>query len=96
MSEPLEGWCTDPYEVHEARWLSDGSPTPLVRDGQTEGHDPAPEGPFKVTPVPIEHDEGDSSDLLRADDAERESTRESPVQAAWDTFGGTGSGGRVP
>ena len=28
----LEGWCTDPFGLHEARWLSDGVPTKLVRD----------------------------------------------------------------
>ena len=51
--ESLEGWCTDPYGVHEARWLSNGAATPLVRDGDVEGHDPPPDEPFKVTPVLI-------------------------------------------
>ena len=26
----LGGWCTDPYVLHEARWLSDDKPTKLV------------------------------------------------------------------
>ena len=35
-----EGWCADPFGRHEARWISNGSPTSLVRDGQVESHDP--------------------------------------------------------
>jgi hypothetical protein len=31
--QPEEGWYTDPYERHEARWLSEGEPSKLVRDG---------------------------------------------------------------
>ncbi len=29
------GWCTDPYGVHEGRWLSDGFPMNLVSDDGT-------------------------------------------------------------
>jgi hypothetical protein len=66
----LEGWYSDPYARHEARWMSQGTPTALVRDGKTEGRDPAPEGPFTVTPVRLGDDAGpnDGVDLLRADD----------------------------
>lgn len=46
MSEILEGWCTDPYVHHEARWLSDGKPTKLVRDGATTSYDEPPDAPF--------------------------------------------------
>ena len=71
--EDLEGWFTDPYLRHEARWLSQGNPTRLVRDGDVEGSDPVEDEPFKVDPVRIEgvvpHD---SSDLRRADEAERD------------------------
>jgi hypothetical protein len=28
-----QGWCRDPYLVHEDRYFSDGQPTKLVRDG---------------------------------------------------------------
>jgi hypothetical protein len=91
MSEPLEGWYTDPYGLHEARWLSNGNATALVRDGETEGQDPGPEGPFKVTPVLIEDDNGGPSDLLRADDAEREVPMRTPADAAWDAFSRTGN-----
>ena len=32
----MEGWFTDPYGIHEARWLSAGEPTQLVRDQGVE------------------------------------------------------------
>jgi len=37
-----EGWYIDPFGRHELRWFSDGRPTALVRDGQTDGHDQPP------------------------------------------------------
>jgi len=90
MDEPLEGWYTDPYARHEARWMSEGTPTPLVRDGEVEGHDPAPEGPFTVTPVRLGvKEDGDPSDLCRADDAIRRTSAEDPADKAWDAAGQT-------
>jgi hypothetical protein len=63
-----EGWYTDPYGRHEARWLSDGVPTVLVRDGGVESHDDPPDTPPTQTPVraetPIQPDDG--ADLKRA------------------------------
>jgi len=47
----LEGWYTDPYQRHEARWMSQGTPTSLVKDGGIEGSDPVGDEPFEVTPV---------------------------------------------
>ena len=38
-----EGWFVDPFGRHEARWLSDGRPTQLVRDGGVESNDEPPE-----------------------------------------------------
>ncbi len=72
--DSLEGWYTDPYERHEARWMSQGTPTWQVKDGDVEGRDdPVPDEPFKVTPVRIETEgPGDGSDQLRADDAQTE------------------------
>jgi hypothetical protein len=69
-----EGWFTDPYGRHEARWLSLGQPTKLVRDGDTESYDEVPTGPAVATPVRVEAEgsERGGSDLRRADDAERE------------------------
>ena len=87
MNESVEGWYTDPYEIHEARWMSAGTPTALVRDGNVEDHDPAPDGPFKVTPVILGDDPkaNDGADLRRADDAEREAAYDpdKAARAAW-------------
>jgi hypothetical protein len=64
-----EGWYQDPFEIHAARWFSDGRPTALVRDGAREGTDPPPvdqyTGPLTdvVVAMPV-----DGSDLARADD----------------------------
>ncbi len=68
-----EGWYTDPYERHDARWFSDGTPTKLVLDGVTESYDEPPDEPPSASPeriegTPAEHGE----DLYRADDEETE------------------------
>ena len=42
MAERAEGWYTDPYGRHEARWMSDGTPTELVRDRGVESYDAPP------------------------------------------------------
>jgi hypothetical protein len=49
----LEGWCTDPFGLHEARWLSDGVPTKLVRDNGVEAYEDPPDEEWTVTPSPI-------------------------------------------
>lgn len=70
--EKREGWYTDPYTRHEARWMSDDKPTKLVRDGLIESYDNPP--PLQPTSIPIQieveptHSHGE--DLLRADAAE--------------------------
>ncbi len=76
----MEGWYTDPYGRHEARWMSQGTPTSLIRDQQVEGRDlPASDEPFHVTPVRIEgHPRYDGTDLLRADDAKTPIVLEEP------------------
>ena len=90
MDESLEGWYTDPYARHEARWMSDGIPTPLVRDGTVEGHDPAPDEPFKATLVRLGDDAQPDSgaDLRRADDVERGPAYDPKKAAreAWDAY----------
>ena len=48
-----EGWFGDPYGRHEARWMSGGVPTALVRDGNVEGSDPPPDGPNGARPSAI-------------------------------------------
>lgn len=41
-----EGWSADAFGRHEARWMSMGSPTSLVRDGDRESQDDPPGSPF--------------------------------------------------
>ena len=70
--ETLEGWSTDPYALHDARWLSNGKPTKLVRDGEATSYDEPPEGAFTRVPESIEPGPNTGpADLLRADEAER-------------------------
>ena len=70
--EPLEGWFTDPFVRHEARWLSDGHATKLVRDGEVTSYDEPPDGPWLESPQRIEPDPSavSGNDLRRADEAE--------------------------
>jgi len=76
--------------------MSQGTSTPLVRDGKTEGHDPAPDEPFKVTPVRLGDDAepNGGTDLRRADDAERGEAYDArkAAQAAFDVFDQSGPG----
>lgn len=69
-----EGWFVDPFGHHEARWISDGTPTALVRNGRCESQDPPPtttiEGPLERL---AETTERSGDDLRRADDAESQS-----------------------
>jgi hypothetical protein len=70
-----EGWFTDPWGHHEARWISLGQATDLVRDGDVEAHDPPPDKPPTVTPalIPAEAPgQVGAGDLPRADDAEHD------------------------
>ena len=83
MDENLEGWFTDPFERHEARWLSDGTPTSLVRDGDVEGHDDPPDEPPSRVPERIAPPGGPDS-TLRADKAERDYDPQRGVRRAWD------------
>jgi hypothetical protein len=67
------GWYQDPYGVHEDRWITDGVPTPLVRDGDVESRDPPPERSVVGRDLVIsERPYGSSGpgDMVRADDAE--------------------------
>jgi hypothetical protein len=95
MDETMEGWYTDPYQRHEARWMSEGKATRLVRDGKAEGNDPVGDEAFAVTPVRIEGEpRHDGSDLLRADDAARSGPYDAKaaVRAAVDAFDQTLNG----
>ncbi len=89
-----EGWYVDPYGIHEARWISAGKPTELVRDGGKESKDAPPSNPYpgRLQELP-ETAPRDGIDLRRADAAESNSFDPDDVkQAAWDAFGETTGG----
>jgi hypothetical protein len=71
LEETEEGWYTDPYSRHAARWFSEGKPTKLVRDGVVESYDEPPDSPPTQAPRRIEEVESEvgGGDLLRAEDA---------------------------
>ena len=56
--EEEEGWFTDPFGRHEARWLSFGTPTKLVRDGDVESYDEPPDEEPTSVPERIEPEWG--------------------------------------
>jgi hypothetical protein len=66
--EEQEGWFTDPFGRHEARWLSFGTPTKLVRDDGVESYDEPPEEeepsltPERIPEVQLQN----GADLIRA------------------------------
>jgi hypothetical protein len=62
-NEETEGWFTDPFGRHEARWMSGDTPTDLVRDGRAEGHDPVLDEFFLAKPRRVKYVEhGHASD----------------------------------
>ena len=89
MDQTIEGWYTDPFARHEARWMSQGTPTSLVRDGTVEGSDPVASGPIVDPPVRVVgHPLQDGTDLMRAEDAVREAPYDHDVatRGAFDAF----------
>lgn len=84
----------DPYGVHEARWISAGTPTALVRDGDIESQDPPPKTPHVGQLEDLAGSSPkDGSDLLRADDAEDKAfDPDREEEAAWDVFGESSGG----
>lgn len=74
MSPEQEGWYTDPWGRHEARWMSAGVPSKLVRDRDVESYDEPPDSPPMHAWTPIEPLPGSvtAADTLRADAAEAE------------------------
>ncbi len=75
----LTGWCNDPYDRHEHRWLTAGIPTALVGDRGVEGQDPPPDGPFVVEPARVEHKSVGDGDLRRVG----EPTSPDPGEGIW-------------
>jgi hypothetical protein len=69
-----EGWFRDPYGLHEDRWFSNGAPTKLVRDGNSEHYDAPPSNDLPVDPLVRSDSPSERpgpENLLRADDAEQ-------------------------
>jgi hypothetical protein len=71
-----EGWFTDPFGLHEARWLSYGKPTKLVRDRGIESYDDPPDSEPSQEPVRIEEPVAATggTDMRRADDGAGDSS----------------------
>ena len=88
------GWHTDPYGLHQDRWLSDGNPTRLIRDGRNEDYDEPPAMTPLFEPVPVHRGQprAEGEDLIRADDAQREApfADEQATRAASDVVSGLG------
>ena len=74
-----EGWYRDPYGLHDARWISNGEPTSLVRDSGVESRDEPP--PLPITHPLVEAPSGEQhvDDVHRADEGAR---GEEPFSAA--------------
>jgi len=88
-----EGWYVDPYGLHEARWISEGTPTSLVRDGSVESKDPPPDVPFTGPLEELaESAVADGADLLRVDSAEASSPDSVAGETVWDAFVETSGG----
>jgi len=43
-----QGWCADPFQLHEERYFSSGRPTKLVRDGKLESYEDPPSDTYEV------------------------------------------------
>ena len=84
-----EGWYTDPFQLHEHRWFSDGVPTYLVRDGGKTSKDDPPDSPYAEEPTLVEPPP--SADDLRRGGVGSEGGVD-PVDAAWTYFTRSGSG----
>lgn len=53
-----QGWYSDPYHQHSARWFSDGKPTALVLDHGVESQDPPPNSWYTTNVLPAPDIEG--------------------------------------
>jgi hypothetical protein len=90
MHASAEGWYTDPWDLHEARWFSAGRPTALVRDADSESHDQPPDRPYSHGPEPFEgHEATGPGELRRADDADDTwyYDHDRAQEAVWEQFG---------
>ncbi len=79
-----QGWYSDPFRRHKARWFSDGHPTALVRDEGVESTDPPPSTEYFGHLEPAPEAEGD---LLHAHGG---TAGDFGVNGIWDIFVSTG------
>jgi len=89
-----EGWYTDPFARHDARWMSAGEPTKLVRDGTVTSYDEPPAEPPVQEPKPIESEATtEGADFRRADAAEAgaEYDESAATMGAFDAIGQVGA-----
>lgn len=82
-----QGWYSDPYGYHKARWFSDGRPTTLVRDDGVESSDPPPEAPFVGGLKPVVETEGE---LLHSRGRRVRGHLDPTANAIWEIFVSTG------
>jgi len=82
-----EGWYIDPFQVHERRWFSEGTPTKLVSDGGVTSTDPAPDAPCPRPLVQIPDSEGLIPDRV---DLHGDADNDDGVTGAWEAFVETG------
>jgi hypothetical protein len=77
----LHGWQRDPFGLHQQRYLSQGQPTKLVRDGTVESYDEPPEG--RSPPgAPVE--ESTISDSANAPSTQEPQTTPSGSSGDWE------------
>jgi hypothetical protein len=78
-----EGWCSDPFGRHEARWMSDGTPTKLVRDGGVESTDEPPDEEPALVATPISNPEPEGGYPGELESLERQMTEAAEYGATW-------------
>ena len=79
-----QGWYTDPFRRHQARWFSDGEPTALVRDEGVDSNDPPPTTGYSGPLEPAAEFEGE---LLHAHGG---TAGKATVDGIWHIFLSTG------
>lgn len=84
-SRKPQGWCSDPYGRHEARWFSGGSPSALVRDSGVESTDPPKGHRSAGEPEPVT---GPEEELV---DRPAGSENDTSVDAVWSIFVSAGA-----
>ena len=82
--EKAQGWYSDPFHRHGARWFSDGNPTALVRDDGVASNDQPPSCAYSGPLDPAPEREGE---LLHASDGVG---ADAAVNGIWDIFVATG------